>query len=408
MSSNTACSSIARPSSIGRPNPDRTARFSRPIVRVAPADSFVASSMAAGSTSLALGHDDVDQPDRGGLVAVESFAEHHHAQRPGGADDARKALGTAGAREQSQLDLREPDHRIGRGHAEVAGKCELGAAAQRIAADRGDHGFRHGLDGRLDVDPPPDLLVVLRAEVPHHRHVGAGAERLVGPRDDHSSDLGIRAQLFGDRTEPLDGLQVDRVHRRAVEHHHGHRALALHGEVAHSSTPAAVELVELRLGHPEELGEHLGRVFPEQWRGTEHAARRRGEPHGHALMQHRPGGRVVQLDVEPARAQVLVAVDEVPTVLHRRGGDAGGLERRCRLVMRAPADHSPTTASSSSSFALRSRASRTAGRPRAPDDRSPHTANALVVAGRRDRNHRSSPAQGYAPCGAICGWRLPS
>ena len=152
-------------------------------------------------------------------------------QRVGGRHHAGDALGAAGAGEQADLDLRQPEPGlvVVRGDALVAGEAELKAAAKRGAVDGGDERLAAGLD-------PPVELRQLAAFGEQHRgrsflalafgelaerarqrfqqgQVGAGAERVLARGDDRALDRGIAGDFLHDRGQFLDRREIDHVHR---------------------------------------------------------------------------------------------------------------------------------------------------------------------------------------------------
>ena len=73
------------------------------------------------------------------LRRPDRLAGDDHPQRLFRADQARQALGPAGAGQQAELDLGQAHPRRRRGDPEMAGERQLEAAAQRRAVQRRDH-----------------------------------------------------------------------------------------------------------------------------------------------------------------------------------------------------------------------------------------------------------------------------
>ncbi len=138
-------------------------------------------------------------------------------QRVGDAEHAHGARHAAGAREQTELHLREAEHGLGvvDDHAVMRGEADLQPATQRRAVDGRDDRLAERLQTPqvgLDVAHHlRDLGGVLAPGLLQIVQVTAGEERLLGGRDDDARDR----VLLG--LEALDG----RVHRRLVGVVHG-------------------------------------------------------------------------------------------------------------------------------------------------------------------------------------------
>src|SRR6516162_9908141 len=94
------------------------------------------------------------------LARSHLAAASQHFQRLLDADNAGKALGTAGSWKKSEIDLGKTTFRRWNGHAIVSDERQFEAAAERCAVDRGDDRLgrlfedfqelpKRGLDGRL-------------------------------------------------------------------------------------------------------------------------------------------------------------------------------------------------------------------------------------------------------------------
>src|SRR6202030_2310296 len=117
------------------------------------------------------------------------LALEHQLERGLRADQARKALRPARTRQQTELDLGQPDLRTWASDAIVAPECQFEPAAQRVAVDRGHIHLRAAFDPRDHVayrlrpfGPPYAELVDVRA----------AAEDLVGSAKDDGPNRGIR------------------------------------------------------------------------------------------------------------------------------------------------------------------------------------------------------------------------
>ena len=176
----------------------------------------------------ALRHDPARERDRrGGEIALDDGVDQAGCERRGGrdriagedhrhrlveADKARQPLGAAGARDQAELDLGQPEPRARRRHPEMAAERDLEAAAQRRAMHGGDDGLLARLDSGDHVDGRG-----LARRLAEFADVGAGNEGAPGADDHDGSDAGIGACPRHRIDEPGAHRVVQRVDGRIVD-----------------------------------------------------------------------------------------------------------------------------------------------------------------------------------------------
>ena len=80
------------------------------------------------------------------LRGIEPAAEEDHLLRARLADDAPEPLRAAGARDDAERRLGQPELHVRRGDAQIADERELETAAERDAVERGDHGLRRPIE----------------------------------------------------------------------------------------------------------------------------------------------------------------------------------------------------------------------------------------------------------------------
>ena len=107
---------------------------------------------SAPSRSLPSSTSSSTRPHSSACLALNGRAGHDHLERLLDADDARQALGAAGAGQEAELDLRQAELRGRHGDAVVAGQRHFEAAAERRAVDRGDDRLGAALDRGLNVE----------------------------------------------------------------------------------------------------------------------------------------------------------------------------------------------------------------------------------------------------------------
>ena len=123
-----------------------------------------AASASARSCSSSPRHHLVGQADAQRLVGLHLAAGDHQLLGPAGADGARQPLRAAAAGDDAEQDLGLAEHGSLAGDAVVARQRQLAAAAERVAADRGDHEPRDRRD-RIErrVEPGADRAGLGRA-----------------------------------------------------------------------------------------------------------------------------------------------------------------------------------------------------------------------------------------------------
>ncbi len=167
----------------------------------------------------------------------QAIAEQDQALGLRGAEKARRAHGSARAREDADPDLREAEHGALVGDSEVGRERELEAAAEAVAVDRGERRLRQRRELLVDVSR---LAVVaqdrLRVAVGELGDVGAGGERAARSGD---HDGAARPHVVGG--ERVAQLALHRGRDRvqllvAVELDHRDRAVAFDCDETHRST----------------------------------------------------------------------------------------------------------------------------------------------------------------------------
>ena len=138
------------------------------------------------------GHHIVHQSQFFGLPGPDLLAGQHQIQRLGHPDEARQALGTAGARQQAELHFRQAQHRLAvfGHHPAMAGERQLQPAAEAGAVNGGDHRDGQCLD--LGEDHLPlsrqRLGVTGTGAGGQHADVGPGDEGVLLAGGDHQAD----------------------------------------------------------------------------------------------------------------------------------------------------------------------------------------------------------------------------
>ncbi|MNZ66335.1 hypothetical protein D3C78_845560 [compost metagenome] len=155
----------------------------------------------------------VDQAQLEGAFGAQRLAGKDGFQSGFGADQARQALGAAGARQQAEGDFRHAQARLGLADAVAAGHGQLQAAAEGEAADRGDH--RLGAAGQFDQQLGQGRGV--EGGAAELGDVGAGAERQAAAVDDHGLDRRIGAGLAEGGLQLLAQGEAEGVDRGAAQ-----------------------------------------------------------------------------------------------------------------------------------------------------------------------------------------------
>ena len=141
-------------------------------------------------------------------------------------DQARQALGSAGAGNDAELDLGLSELRGRHGDPIMAGLGQFEAAAERRAVDRRNHRLGASLDRGLNVMERGPL-----GRLAEFGNVGAG-DKSAAVADQHDGlHRGVRRCLRDAGTEAVADVCGKRVDRRRVDGEHGDVAFA--GEIGH-------------------------------------------------------------------------------------------------------------------------------------------------------------------------------
>jgi hypothetical protein len=159
------------------------------------------------------------------LAGGNRIAAHDHAHRLVNADQARQAQRSAGARNDAELDLREPEPGLRHGNAIVTSERHFEAAAERGAMQRGDHRFVGRIERAGDVD-----ALRWRTRLVEFRDVGARDEGAPRAGDHDRRDRGIVARLRDQACQSLAHLQAQRIHRGIVDRYDCDLAVAPQGD----------------------------------------------------------------------------------------------------------------------------------------------------------------------------------
>jgi len=150
--------------------------------------------------------DFVDDPVRQRFPSLDRVAGDDHLERLFGSDQARQALGAAGAGQEPELDLGQADARPGNGNAEMAGKRHLEPAAEGRPVKCRYHRLWHRLDHRDDLGEARRLR-----RLAEFGDVGAGEKGASGAGDDHGLDRRVLASLAQRLGEAGADLVLERV-----------------------------------------------------------------------------------------------------------------------------------------------------------------------------------------------------
>ena len=180
------------------------------------------------------------------LLGAEDAAGQQQPHRELERHLPRQPVDAAGAGEQADARLRQPEAGMVGGDDDVARERQLEAAADGDAVDRGDHRLRAVEVARDAPERRPRVaLDVTAVGRPRGRdlEVVAGAERpLARPGEDRDPHVGVVAEVLPDLGELEVGLEVQRVHHLgAVQRDVRDPPALLVGRepVAHPSTSSA-------------------------------------------------------------------------------------------------------------------------------------------------------------------------
>jgi hypothetical protein len=218
-------------------------RSSKPTLACALGQSGPRQPFRRGNRHLAENaarHHLVDQAQAQRPAGPLGFSGQNHVQRGTGPDQARKSLAPTGTRDQTQLDLGQPQLGLGMigGNPVMTGERQLETTAEAGAVNGGDDRLVEGLDPAdrllaLEAQPLGGVLVGQPGEL---LDIGAGDEVVGLTRDEHHCpDSGIIPE--GDE----HGFQLDSNRRgelvdrlaREVEGDDGDLAFAGNSERAH-------------------------------------------------------------------------------------------------------------------------------------------------------------------------------
>jgi hypothetical protein len=187
-----------------------------------------------------------------GAVVVEALAGGHELDRGGARQQARHALGAAGAGQHAQGDLGQAAlARAPARDAQVRGQRDLQTTAHAVATQRADEQLGRVLHAQQRlVGVQAEVVLELRLGALEHRDVGAGAEELLAlAGDDHDFDLLVEARAQDRLVQVAHHLQRVAVGRRAGEREQGDAAARL---VADATLGQGLGLGEIgELGHGE-------------------------------------------------------------------------------------------------------------------------------------------------------------
>jgi hypothetical protein len=156
------------------------------------------------------------------LVGANRIPAHHHRQRLLDPDHPRKPLGAPGARQQSELHLRESEARVLDGDAIVTRQRDLETAAERRSVDGRDDGLRAVLD-----ELQHHVQARRRRRLAELRDVGAGDERAARAGDDDRAHRLIGDGLLESLVEAVPDVLAQRVDGGVVDGEHGHATAAV-------------------------------------------------------------------------------------------------------------------------------------------------------------------------------------
>ena len=205
-------SRTARPAPRGRrPGARRAARANTRFVSWVARGSLAAIrsaiAWAASSSSSAACSDDTS-PAASASLGIEHAPGQQQLDREGVADDLLEAPGRAGGGDDAEAGLGVADAGVGRRDADVGRVGELGAAAERVAVDRGDDRHRQLVDAdeRVRVDPGAGVVGAALAQL---GDVGARREHAARAGEDQDAGLGL--ELGAQVVQRVDRRLVDRV-----------------------------------------------------------------------------------------------------------------------------------------------------------------------------------------------------
>ncbi|MNF70883.1 hypothetical protein D3C84_528130 [compost metagenome] len=181
----------------------------------------------------------VEQAEFEGAAGTDRLPRNHHVQRRLDADQARQALGAAGARQQAEVDLRQAETGVGFTDSVAAGQGQFQPAAEGEGAD--------GRDQRLVQHGQAQQQVgqVRRGEggvAAEFADVGTGAEQPVFAMEDDGLHLGVSGGAFAGVEDGSAQRLAEGVDRRAGQTDQGQAVFeTVVDQVAHGSVLEAGE-----------------------------------------------------------------------------------------------------------------------------------------------------------------------
>ncbi len=164
--------------------------------------------------------DFVHDPGSQRLLRREGLAGDDHGQGLGQPDEARQADRAAPARQDAELDFRQPDRdrRVIRRHARLARQCQLESAAKAVSVDRRcrwHRQWRDPLEQRLTIGQERRHLLL--CHLPNREQVRAGDEGAALCRRENDAARRVlldRADYLGQLGEHLRRHRIDALLRK--------------------------------------------------------------------------------------------------------------------------------------------------------------------------------------------------
>src|SRR5712692_184556 len=166
----------------------------------------------------------VNQTHPQGFFEAEDLAPHYQFERLGAADDAREALGAAGARQDSKIHLGEANlPTFFPCDSNVAGQRDFQAAADGVPVESRDDQLGSLLKpAKRLVGVQTEVVLESRIGLREHGNAGPSAEKFVArPANQQDVNTLIHARLEDGRVELLHHLVAIGVCRRIVQFEYG-------------------------------------------------------------------------------------------------------------------------------------------------------------------------------------------
>ncbi|MCY1277914.1 hypothetical protein D9M70_266260 [compost metagenome] len=165
----------------------------------------------------------VDQAQRVALAGVERLSVEHHLQGGLHADQARQALGAAGAGKQPETHLRQAQAGVGAGDAMAAGQGQLQATAEGHAVDGGKQRL---VDSRQIVQQLRQGRCLPGERRAEFTDIGAGAERQWLAVEDDGANRRIAGGLLAGAGQGLAQFVAEGIDRRMAQADQGQFVVA--------------------------------------------------------------------------------------------------------------------------------------------------------------------------------------